>query len=278
MDIQKAITKAQKQLKGKVVNPLQETESLLGSVLKIIPLEVYLRKKLSQQQTQKFFFKINQRLKGYPLDYIAKEKYFYNRRFYIEPGVFIPRQESEELVKWSLKKNPQRGVDLGAGSGCLSISILLEKPACRFVAVDIGPSVKVLKKNRRFHGLSHRLKIMEQDVCKLKKTPLISFLGGLPDIIIANPPYIKEKDEMLTKEVRLFEPPLALFSSNEGMAHIYAWFDKAMNLLEESGVYVFEFGYNQSDKVKKFLNQQKAKCKLHKDSLGWDRVAVCIKK
>ena len=146
------------------------------------------------------------------------------------------------------------------------------------MAVDIGPSVKVLKKNRRFYGLTRRLKILEQDVCKLEKKPLISFLSGLPDLIVANPPYIKEKDDMLTREVRLFEPPLALFSSDEGMAHIYTWFDKAMNLLEKGGGYVFEFGYNQNDKVKRFLNRQKIDYKLHKDSLDWDRVAVCIKK
>ena len=76
MDIQKALTKAQSQLKRKVVNPLQETECLLGSVLKTTPLEVYLRKKLSQQQTQQFFFKIKSKIKGIPLRLSDKGKVF----------------------------------------------------------------------------------------------------------------------------------------------------------------------------------------------------------
>ena len=278
MEILKALEKAREQLKGNVAKPLQEGEKLLSGVLKVSVPEIYLRKRLNQRQVQKFFLKVNQRLKGYPLDHILKESYFYKRRFYIKPGTFIPRQESEELVKRSLKAKPLRGVDLGAGSGCLSISILLENPPCRFVAVDIGSSVKILKRNRQLYGLTRRLKILDCDVLKLEKKDLISFLKGSPDLIVANPPYIKKQDEHLQEEVRFFEPPLALFSAEKGMAHIYSWFEKAMSLLEKGGVYIFEFGFNQGDKVKKFLERQKTDYKIHKDFLGWERVAVCIKR
>ena len=187
MEILKALGQAQKQLQGKTENPLQEGERLLSSVLKTSPLGVYLKKSLSQKQAKKFFLKTNQRTRGYPLDYILGEKYFYKSRFFVKPGVFIPRRESEELVKWALKAKPFRGVDLGAGSGCLSCSILLEIPKSRFVAVDIGSSIPILKKNRRFYGLTCRLKILNRDICKLEKKDLVPFLGGLPDFIVANP-------------------------------------------------------------------------------------------
>ena len=277
MEILKALGKAQKQLKNRTENPLSEGEKLLSSVLKISQQEIYQRKNLDQKQAKKFSLLISRRAKGYPLDYITGEKYFYNRRFFVKPGVFIPRPESEELVKWALKVKPLRGVDLGAGSGCLACSILLESPKSRFVAVDIGSSIPVLKKNRRLYGLTRRLKILNQDVCKLEKKDVVSFLGDQPDFIVANPPYIEIQDNNLSEEVKLFEPPLALFSQKNGMSHIYSWFKKAMSLLKKNGVYIFEFGFCQSDKVKTFLNCQKISYSLHKDHLGWNRVAFCIK-
>lgn len=277
MQILKALKKGQAQLTKKVTNPLREAEKLLASVFKVPPLKIYSIKRLNTKQTQKFFLKINQRIKGYPLDYILKEKYFFGRRFHIQPSVFIPRQESEELVTLALKTKPLRGVDLGAGSGCLSISILLENPFCRFVAVDIGPSVKVLKRNKQIHGLTKRLKILNQDVLALKESDIISFLGGSPDLIVSNPPYIGTEDKNLADDVKFFEPPLALFSAEEGMNHIYSWFEKAMRLLQKEGIYIFEFGFNQSNKVISFLNKQKVKYTLHKDTLGHTRAAFCIK-
>lgn len=274
----KALRKAQKQLTGKTSSPLREAEILLASVFKVSPLKTYSIRKLSIEQRRKFFIKVNRRIEGHPLDYILKEKYFFNRRFHIQPSVFIPRPESEELVKLALKAKPLRGLDLGAGCGCLSISILLEIPFCRFVAVDIGPCIKILRKNRRVYSLTKRLKILNQDVFKLKEQDITSFLNGSPDLIVSNPPYIEAKDKDLAEDVKIFEPPLALFSAEGGMAHIYTWFDKAMSLLKKDGIYIFEFGFNQSDKVKDFLSKQKIKYTLHKDIFGLSRAAFCVKK
>ena len=274
----KALKQAQQQLRGKVSQPLRESEKLLASVFKIPPLKIYAMEKIKIEQRRKFFLKVRKRAKGYPLDYILKEKYFFGRKFFIQPSVFIPRQESEKLVRLALKTRPLRGVDLGAGCGSLSISILRKTAHCRFVAVDIGPAIKVLRKNRRLFGLTKRLKVLNQDVFKLKKKDITSFLGGSPDLLVSNPPYIGAEDKNIAEDVRVFEPPLALFSAKEGMAHIYSWFDKAMSLLDKNGVYIFEFGFNQSGKVKDFLNKQKIKYTFHKDQLGHIRAAFCIKK
>lgn len=274
----KALKQAQRKLIGKVPQPLRESEKLLASVFKVSPLKIYSIKNLNMKQKRKFFLKVNKRAEGYPLDYILKEKYFSGRKFIVHPSVFIPRPESEELVRLALKTKPLKGVDLGAGCGCLAISILLKIIPCRFVAVDIGPTVKLLRRNRRLHGLTKRLKILNQDVFKLKKKDITSFLGGSPDLVISNPPYIGAADKNLAEDVKIFEPPLALFSTEEGMTHIYSWFEKAMSLLEKEGVYIFEFGFNQKDKVKAFLNKQKINYSFHKDQLGHIRAAFCIKK
>lgn len=278
MQTLKALKQAQRKLTGKVSQPLRESEKLLASVLKISPLKIYSIEKLKIEQKQKLFLKASKRAEGYPLDYILKEKYFFGRKFLIQPSVFIPRPESEKLVHLALKAKPLRGVDLGAGCGCLAISILLKITPCRFVAMDIGPAVKFLRKNRRLHGLTKRLKILNQDVFNLKKKDITSFLGESPDLVISNPPYIGAEDKNLAEDVKIFEPPLALFSTEGGMTHIYLWFEKAMSLLEKDGVYIFEFGFNQRDKVKDFLNKQKVKYSFHKDQLGHFRAAFCIKK
>ena len=274
-----ALLKARQRLKGKVACSLQEAESLLASVLKVSTLKVYFKERLNQKQTQRFFVKVRKRLKGYPLEYITREKYFYRQRFFLHPGVFIPRVESERLVSAALKAEPLKGLDFGAGSGCLAISILLARPACRFVAVDIsGPALKTLQKNRQQYGLKDRLKILNQDVESLKSRKIVSFLRGRPDVIISNPPYVANKSKELSAEVRLFEPPLALFSSQKGMGHIYSWFDKAMDLLAPEGGYVFEFGFDQKDRVEAFLESRKIHYRIYKDLCGRYRVAYCVKK
>ena len=100
------------------------------------------------------------------------------------------------------------------------------------------------------------------------------------DLITANPPYIDPQDNQINKSVYLFEPPIALFSNQKGMGHIYSWFYKAMECLNSGACYIFEFGWNQSKPVKDFLsaNQSLALYEILKDSQGYDRTALIYKK
>lgn len=100
------------------------------------------------------------------------------------------------------------------------------------------------------------------------------------DLITANPPYIDPQDRRIDRSVYLFEPPVALFSSQKGMGHIYSWFYKAMEFLSSGACYAFEFGWNQSQLVKDFLSSRPAVAsyEILKDSQGYDRVALVFKK
>ena len=173
-----------------------------------------------------------------------------------------------------------RAADFGAGAGAICLSLLREIPESRFAAVELSrKALECLRENSRLLKAGQRLHILKKDVSLVTKREMDSLLGGAPDLITANPPYISPKDRGLSKGVRLYEPPLALFSDQGGLGHIYSWFEKAMELLRPGGAFLFEFGYNQSGRVQRFLARQKALslCEILQDRGGRDRAALCFK-
>ncbi len=276
---------SRKKLKTVSLNPYQESVWILSQVLKVPPTNLYLKEcnEISLAKENIFLSKVEKRKQGWPLNYILEEKWFMGENFFIQQGVFIPRIDSELIVRCGLKinKSPIRAIDLGAGVGTLCLSLLRQIPKSRFVAIEMSQkSVECLFKNSISKKVQERLKILKKDVSYLTRADFLDFLNGSPNLILANPPYIKPSDEHLDREVYRFEPPLALFSDKEGMGHIYSWFEKSMEFLESNGSYIFEFGYDQFEKVKTFLEKRKELKSFHifKDKSGIDRVAVCIKK
>ena len=244
--------------------------------------DIYLDKiEITEQQKQDFWNKIQKRKNNYPLQYLLEERYFLNHRFYIQEGVFIPRRETELLVKRVFKKYPQdkalKIMDWGAGAGAISLSLLSYFFRAECLAVDIHlKSLKCLKKNQERFGIKDRVAILKEDISRLKKNNLRQSV----DLITANPPYIDPKDKRLHPQVYLFEPPAALFSDQGGMSHIYSWFYRAMEFLTSGGCYIFEFGWNQSQLTGDFLSAESSfiSYEILKDSLGYDRAALVIKK
>ena len=243
--------------------------------------DIYLDKiEITLQQEQSFWNKIQKRKNNYPLEYLLEEKHFLNHSFYVQEGVFIPRQETEVLAKRIFKQYPQdkalKIMDWGAGAGAIALSLLSYFFRAKCLAVDIHiKSLECLKKNQERFGIKDRLSILKEDISHLKKTQLIQPV----DLITANPPYIDPKDKRLHSQVYLFEPPAALFSDQGGMSHIYSWFYRAMEFLTSGGCYIFEFGWNQSQLVRDFLDAESViSYEILKDSSAYDRVAVVIKK
>ena len=276
---------SRKELKTISSNPYQEGVWILSHVLKTIPTNLYLKRcnGISLENKNIFLNKVEKRKQGWPLDYILEEKWFMGEKFFIQPGVFIPRMDSEIIVRCGLKiNNPSlKAIDLGAGVGTLCLSFLQQLPKSRFVAVEINQkSTECLVKNSAFKQVQQRLKILKKDISHVTPEDFLGFLDGHPNLIVANPPYIKPSDKCLSEEVYRFEPPLALFSDQEGMGHICSWFEKSMEFLEPNGRYIFEFGYDQFDKVTSFLKTRKSlkSFSISKDESGINRVAVCIKK
>ena len=276
------LQQAQKALQNKALNPFQESLWILADVMGLPPDKArFAGEDLGTARQKAFWGKIQRRQKGEPLAYILKSAFFYGRDFYVEPGVFIPRQETAVLVEWAEKRFQGKrleAVDFGAGAGSICLSLLKALPQSRFTALDISPkALEILQKNSGLFKVQDRLSVFQKDVGRLNKKDLRAGLN----LITANPPYIDPEDKACSKEVRLFEPPLALFSDKGGMGHIFSWFEKALALLPSGGIYAFEMGYSQSDRLRAFLTRRKRDLlsyDIHQDQGGRDRIAVCFKK
>lgn len=285
MQVDQLLQQSKKELCEISMCPYQESLWILSYILNLSCSEIYLEKTpLSPEQQEQFWSKIWRRKQGEPLEYILKTKDFFQKSFYVEPGVFIPRPETETLVRWVLNHVQQenlKAVDFGAGTGVLCLSLLSKLPKSRFVALDIcKKAIKCLKKNQDMFDVEDRLNILEEDVGKVTQTKIVQILDATPSLIVANPPYIDSKDQSISREVYFYDPPLALFSDRQGMGHIISWFEKAMELLSPKGLYVFEFGWNQENQVKDFCENQKelSGYEIHTDEAKRPRMAVCFKK
>ncbi|MGL4994272.1 MAG: peptide chain release factor N(5)-glutamine methyltransferase [Bacteroidales bacterium] len=148
---------------------------------------------------------------GEPLQYILGSEEFYGLRFMLEPGVLIPRPETEELVEMILSEMPNASslLDIGTGSGCIAISLASNMPRAKVEAWDISPiALRVSAMNAKSNGVS--LRVVEQDVFDESAVS-----GDCFDVIVSNPPYVMESEKLdMEEHVLEHEPHLALFVSD----------------------------------------------------------------
>ena len=185
-----------------------------------------------------------------PHHLITGEITFYGRSFFIAPGVLIPRPETEQLVDLAVRHiaSRKRGdslriLDLGAGSGVIAISVLLERPETQAIAVEREPrAIATLLENRRRHGLDDRLTILRGDWEEM--------LGEQPvfDCILSNPPYIpSDTIPTLEPEVREYEPISALDGGPDGFDPYRKILPRAFRLIRKGGLIALEIGDDMDD-------------------------------
>jgi release factor glutamine methyltransferase len=153
---------------------------------------------------------LERRFAGEPLQYIRGTTEFYSRPFFVDDRVLIPRPETELLVEAAIARAPQgsRVVDIGTGSGCIAVSLALERPDLHVFAVDCSPAALAVAKRNR-NALGARVAFAASDV--------LSALKGTFDVVVSNPPYIPAADvEQLATEVRDHEPRMALTPGPRG--------------------------------------------------------------
>ncbi len=191
--------------------------------------------------------------KGEPVAYITGGKDFYKHRFSVNRSTLIPRPETEELVEAVLKKFGANAgdlslLDVGTGSGCIAISLALERPRWEIIATDISPeTLSVATKNAR--------RLRAENV-KFVASDLFCNVRGKFDVIVSNPPYIDEKErETLQVEVCEYEPYSALFTEDGGMKIIKELIEKAPDYLEPGGTLFCEIGFDQKEIIEKFLEE-----------------------
>lgn len=208
---------------------------------------------------------------GMPIAYILGKKEFYSLDFYVTEDVLIPRPDTEILVDNIIPLAKNKNVlDICCGSGCIGISIAANTP-CSLTMVDISEkALEIAQKNCTLNNV--RAQLIKKDILK-------EDIENIYDIIVSNPPYI-ESDVVLTldKNVRDFEPHLALDGGNDGLNFYPVITQKAYKALTSGGIIAFEIGYNQGKAVHDILVENRFKnVKIIKDYAGNDRVVMGTK-
>ena len=254
MNIENAIKFGDKILKSKKIKSAKlDCEILLSKALKKDRKFVILNSEYSIKEESFIFFKnlIFQRSKGEPVAYLLGKKSFWNNVFEVSKSVLIPRPDTELLIEEVLKlykhKKKQRVLDIGVGSGCIILSILMEKKDFIGVGIDISKkSIETSKINAFKLEINDRLKFYKSDVD--------NFNYGKYDLIVSNPPYIsKNKFKYLEKDIINFEPKKALDGGIDGLFEFRKVIRKSSELIKKSGKLILEIGFDQKDKVTKIL-------------------------
>jgi len=269
-----------KELYEKVINKLKEAEIpnpqlealiIISQSLNIPKYKVITEPDLDIIDYQEVLKVAEKRAKRYPLAYLINKKEFFGITFYIEEGVLIPRPETEILVEEILKILPTDkeiiGLDIGTGSGVVSLSLLKNRENLKMYAIDISEkALKITEKNAKILKLYDRIKII--------KSNLFENIDEKFDFIVSNPPYIPEEEyECLQEEVKK-EPKEALIAK-EGIYFYEEIIKQAKNYLKEDGFLAFEIGYNQSEKVKQILKSYGYEdIKIIKDLQDIERVII----
>lgn len=216
-----------------------------------------------------------ERAKGVPLAYLTGKRGFYKSDFFVEIGVLIPRPESELIVETAIARsaNVKSIADLGCGSGCLGLSLLLELPAAKLYAVDISPIAgRVTQRNAIALALHDRMEMVSQSVESY--IPKIKF-----DLVVANPPYIALGDANVQASVHRYEPHEALYSGPDGLEAIRAWSQWSSRNLVIGGVFVCEIGAGQSRWAQDIIGKLDfEKILVGKDLAGTLRVISAVKR
>ncbi|MCY3758503.1 MAG: peptide chain release factor N(5)-glutamine methyltransferase [Acidobacteria bacterium] len=249
-----------------VVNSRVDAEILLAQSLGKTrsALLAHNRDDLDESSLQAFFAGVRERCRGKPLQYIVGQQEFRGLLFEVSPSVFIPRPETEFVVEAALEHledGDLKLADVGTGSGCLAVSLAVAFPRARIWATDLSEAaLEVARRNAARHGVGRKIAFLQGDLLK----PLIPRLGeGQLDAVVSNPPYVgAEELSGLQKEVRDWEPRLALVGE-EGAASLYArLLSQAHVRLRPAGVLIMEIGYSMQEAVCGLLGR------------GWDLLGV----
>ncbi|PMP59577.1 MAG: peptide chain release factor N(5)-glutamine methyltransferase [Sulfurihydrogenibium sp.] len=265
---------------SKIENPQLEAIILIQEFLKIPKHKIFTQPDLEITDYQNFLDALEERVKRKPLSYIVKKKEFFGLEFYVDKGVLIPRPETEILVEKVLeslktKENPI-GLEVGVGSGCISISLLHNKKDLKMVALDISEkALQITKINAEKFNVLDRITLKNFDIMKDELESLgIEYV----DFVVSNPPYIPEKDyENLQEEVK-HEPKEALIAGKVGTEFYEKIVERLKSLLKEDGFFAFEIGIGQSEQVKNILERNGfKKVKIYKDLASIDRIVIAFK-
>ena len=240
---------------------------------------------LLPEQQREFQSLLERRAAGTPTQYLTGKQEFWGLEFHVEPGVLIPRPETEhvveavlKIVREKLRKPNARIVDVGAGSGCIALALAHELPQAVIHAVDVSDdALRIARENAERLGFAERVQFTQGDLLGEFLSPVnnsqttdcvLKF-----DLVVSNPPYVSHnEEEILPREVREHEPRVALFSDEEGLGVARRLLEQAKVLLHPDGHIVLELGYNQAQRVRSLVNEGWIDVEITNDLRGIPRV------
>jgi len=258
-----------------IERPRHEVQQLLQAVLGVNKIDLYIDRKrlVTEKQQDRFWTGIKRRGEREPLQYILGEVDFCGWSFFVSPGVFIPRPETELMIEAasSLPILPRSILDICTGSGALAISLAKKFPEASVTAIDCADAaLDIARTNQKRHDMPHIVFLKGNLFSPLQSNDKF-------DLIVSNPPYISINDcDKMDREVLEYEPHLALFSGEKGEDHLTQILMKAPEFLLKNGYLLLEMGAGQSSWLLDFVKKNtpfSAEC--IKDWNGIDRIAVC---
>lgn len=217
---------------------------------------------------------VGELLDGVPIQYITRKSFFYGREFKVSPAVLIPRPETEELVYETLKYipvgTPFKVLDVGAGSGCIAISLSLERPEIEVYALDISEeALRVAKWNNE--KLKAGVHFFTADFLEES-----SWVNKVPKLrmVVSNPPYIDHSERhQMSRSTLLHEPQGALFPKGNDPLVFYRQMTAVLpDILEPGGMVFMEVNEFNASEIKKLMHPFFQKAELLKDMQGKKRI------
>jgi len=255
-----------KQLEGKIPRPEREAQLLLMHHLSCDELWLLTNRQSEVKDLQDLYEMVQRRSQNEPLEYITNRVSFYSKEFFIAPGALIPRPETELLIDEVLLHYPDTNstiqfVEVGVGSGIISIMLSLFYPNAKFIGVDISlDALKIAKENTQRFNL--------QDRIEFRHGSLLDPVDEKIDYLVSNPPYIAN-DTFLESNLS-YEPQNALFGGEVGDEIIKELLNEVLK--RKINFFSCEIGYDQKDKITNYLqNQAYQSLEFYKDLSGFDR-------
>jgi release factor glutamine methyltransferase len=260
MTIAEALKEASATLRTAAVpNDLLDAQTLLAHGLSCdrTHLIVHFNQQLSDEQQTSYQNLIARRAAGEPLQYITGQQEFFGLPFTVTPAVLIPRPETELLVEEVIRlaqlhnwTNPVI-VDAGTGSGCIAVTLARELAGAQITATDISSEALVVAhRNADLNGVAERVQFVQSDWLDVLPADLRA------DFIVSNPPYVAAHEmPTLQREVREWEPALALTDQGDGLSCYRRLLADAPARLKPGGYFLCELGYTQSATVSTLADQ-----------------------
>ena len=273
MKLSDLLTYGQKNLNG-MDNGENEAMMFIEDLFGFKKSDIFLMSEynLTDEDFSRYKKAIEKRLNGVPYNYIVGFKEFYDRKFFVDERVLVPRQETELMIDFIEKyyaenRRPKRILDLCTGSGVIAITLEKILGSDTYASDISKDALQVAEMNAK--NLNSNVHLIQSD--------LFENIKGQFDLITINPPYVpRERKSSLSNEVKIFEPDTAIFADDDGLYIIKRFLDEFINFVESQFLVIMEIDETHKDKIINYLKNRDRNLnyKFLKDFQSMDRFLV----